>query len=192
MREPQAAKLIIMTVGHSTRRWSDFLKTLRAHSIRRVVDIRTIPHSRHNPQFDHKILSRKLRNARIGYVHLGDLGGLRRVRHNSQNMGWRNNSFRGFADYMQTAKFEEGINRLMKLAAERKTAIMCAEAVPWRCHRSLVGDALTIRGVRVEDIMSENRCRVHSLTTFARVSETCITYPQEETVNGYTKGNDKH
>lgn len=167
----------VLTIGHSTRSWKVFLELLRAHGVKRVVDVRSIPRSRHNPQFERKTLSAKLRAARIGYVHLRKLGGLRRARSDSQNMGWRNPSFRGFADYMQTAEFDAGLQRLIKLAGQKRSALMCAEAVPWRCHRSLIGDALTIRGIRVEDIMSEKRSQFHSLTSFARVRGHCITYP---------------
>jgi uncharacterized protein (DUF488 family) len=142
-----------------------------------VIDVRTIPRSRHNPQFNREILSTKLRSARIGYVHLRKLGGLRRARQDSANMGWRNASFRGFADYMQTADFDTGIQRLIKLAKHKKSALMCAEAVPWRCHRSLIADALTIRRIRVANIMSAKHVPVHRLTPFARVRGKRITYP---------------
>src|SRR3984957_17561837 len=140
--------LVVFTIGHSTRTWKVFLELLRAHGIKRVVDVRSIPRSQRNPQFNRDILSIKLRSAKIGYVHLRKLGGLRHARRDSPNMGWRNTSFRGFADYMQTSEFEAGLQRLMKLAGQKQSAIMCAEAVPWRCHRSLITDALTIRGIR--------------------------------------------
>jgi uncharacterized protein (DUF488 family) len=166
----------ILTIGHSTRTWKDFLAILRAHGIQRVVDVRTIPRSRHNPQFNRELLSTKLRSARIGYVHLGKLGGLRHARRDSPNMGWRNTSFRGFADYMQTPDFEKGLQRLMKLAKQKNTAVMCAEAVPWRCHRSLIADALTVRGIPVADIMTAKRSRPHVLTPFAHVDGNRITY----------------
>jgi len=169
--------LVVLTIGHSTRTWKVFLELLRAHDVKRVMDVRSIPRSRHNPQFDQKTLSKKLRAARIGYVHLRKLGGLRRARRDSPNMGWRNASFRGYPDYMQTPGFDVGLERLMKLAKQKRSVIMCAEAVPWRCHRSLIGDALTVRGVRVEDIMSEKRSQVHSVTSFGRVRGNRITYP---------------
>ncbi len=177
MRKARAKKLLVLTIGHSTRTWKTFLELLRAYGVKRVVDVRTIPRSRHNPQFNRESLSTKLRAARIGYVHLRKLGGLRRTRCDSPNMGWRNASFRGFADYMQTSEFEAGLQRLMKLAAQKRSAIMCAEAVPWRCHRSLIGDALTVRGIRVDDIMSMKRSQIHSLISFARVQGHRITYP---------------
>src|ERR1700676_585806 len=166
----------VLPIGHSNTTWKDFLELLRAHHVKRVIDVRSIPRSRHNPQFNRVTLSKKLRAARIGYVHLRKLGGLRHARPDSPNMGWRNASFRGFADYMQTSDFEAGLHRLMKLAGQKRNAIMCAEAVPWRCHRSLIADALTERGIRVEDIMSMKRSQVHALTPFARVQGHRITY----------------
>jgi len=169
--------LVVLTIGHSNRTWKDFLDLLRAHRVKRVIDVRTIPRSRHNPQFNREILSTKLRSARIGYVHLRKLGGLRHARRDSPNMGWRNASFRGFADYMQTSGFEVGLHRLMKLAGQKRSAIMCAEAVPWRCHRSLIADALTVRGIQVDDIMGMKRPQVHSLIPFARVQGHRLTYP---------------
>jgi len=167
----------VLTVGHSTRTWKTFLDLLRAHRVKRVIDVRSIPRSRHNPQFDRATLSKKLRAARIGYVHLRKLGGLRHARRDSPNTGWRNASFRGFADYMQTSDFEVGLHRLLKLAEQKRSAIMCAEAVPWRCHRSLIADALTVRGIRVDDIISMKRSQVHSLIPFARVQGHRVTYP---------------
>lgn len=177
MRKARSKMLVVLTIGHSTRTWKDFLELLRAHGVKRVVDVRSIPRSRHNPQFDRKTLSAKLRAARIGYVHLRKLGGLRRARRDSPNGGWRNASFRGYADYMQTPEFDVGLQRLIKLAKQKRSVIMCAEAVPWRCHRSLIGDALTLRGVRVEEIMSRRRSQVHSVTSFGRVRGNRITYP---------------
>jgi uncharacterized protein (DUF488 family) len=172
--------LSVLTIGHSNRTWKEFLELLRAHRVKRVIDVRGIPRSRRNPQFNRETLSKKLRAARIGYVHLRKLGGLRHARRDSPNMGWRNSSFRGFADYMQTSEFAAGLHRLMKMAAEKRSAIMCAEAVPWRCHRSLIADALTVRGIEVDDIMSRKRTQIHSLTSFARVSDSRIIYPLDK------------
>jgi uncharacterized protein (DUF488 family) len=169
----------VLTIGHSNRTWKDFLELLLAHRVKRVIDVRSIPRSRPNPQFNRATLSKKLRAARIGYVHLRKLGGLRHARRDSPNMGWRNASFRGFADYMQTSDFELGLHRLIKLAGQKRSAIMCAEAVPWRCHRSLIADALTVRGFQVDNIMSMKRFQVHSLIPFARVQGHRITYPME-------------
>jgi uncharacterized protein (DUF488 family) len=170
----------VLTIGYSTRTWKVFLDLLRAYRVERVIDVRSIPRSRHNPQFDQEALRTKLRAARIGYVHLRKLGGLRRARRDSSNRGWRNSSFRGFADYMQTSEFDAGLQRLIKLAGQKRSALMCAEAVPWRCHRSLIADALTMLGIRVEDIMSKTRFQLHSLTSFARVRSGRITYPMSK------------
>jgi len=172
----------VFTIGHSTRPLEEFIEILRAHGVRRVVDVRSIPRSRHNPQFNRETLARHLRAARIGYVHLKKLGGLRHARADSVNLGWHNASFRGFADYMQTEDFLAGLERLEKLAAGKPTAIMCAEAVPWRCHRSLIADALVVRDFPVEDIMSVGRTQEHELTPFARVRGLRITYPTDRPV----------
>ena len=171
---------VVLTIGHSNRTLEQFFSLLRAHEVKRVVDVRTIPRSRHNPQFNRDSLPAKLRAAGIGYVYLRKLGGLRSPRRDSVNLGWRNKSFRGYADYMGTERFEEGLGRLLKLAKQKSCAVMCAEAVPWRCHRSLIADALLVRGVSVEDIMSEKRRQTHSLTTFAAVEGTRITYPADK------------
>ena len=170
-------RLVILTVGHSSRTWEAFLQLLRAARVKRVVDVRTIPRSRRNPQFIRETLSARLRARGIGYVWLRRLGGLRHARRDSQNTGWQNASFRGFADYMQTTEFEAGLERLLKLARQKRSALMCAEAVPWSCHRSLIADALLVRGISVEHIMSGKRLRAHSLTPFARVRGEMITYP---------------
>jgi uncharacterized protein (DUF488 family) len=155
---------------------------LRAHGVRRVVDVRSIPRSRHNPQFNRETLARHLRAARIGYVHLKKLGGLRHARKDSASLGWHNVSFRGFADYMQTKDFLAGLERLEKMAAGKPMAIMCAEAVPWRCHRSLIADALLVRKIPVEDILSVTRTQEHEITPFARVRRLRITYPTDKAV----------
>jgi uncharacterized protein (DUF488 family) len=182
---------VVLTIGHSTLTWKDFLEILRAHRVKRVIDVRSIPRSRHNPQFNRETLSTKLRAARIGYVYLRRLGGLRHARRDSLNVGWRNASFRGFADYMQTSEFDAGLHRLMKLAGQKRSAIMCAEAVPWRCHRSLIADALTVRGIQVDDIMSMKRSQVHSIIPFARVQGHRITYPAEDRSDGRAKRRSK-
>jgi len=173
---PQAG-LVIFTIGHSTRPIDRFIELLEANTVRQVLDIRTIPKSRHNPQFDSTALEASLRAAHIQYVHLKDLGGLRRARPDSVNFGWRNPSFRGFADYMQTPAFEGALSQAIELAKEHPTALMCAEAVPWRCHRSLVADALIVRGIRVLEIVSDRPPAEHRLTPFARVHGTSLTYP---------------
>ena len=167
----------IFAIGHSTRKLSDFIKILDAHSINLLVDIRTIPRSRHNPQFNKTVLRRKLRKKGIRYLHLLELGGLRRPLRNSINLGWRNSSFRGFADYMQTRGFSDGIARLIELKKKNRVAIMCAEGNPFRCHRYLVADALTVRKVRLLHISSRASAREHTLTRFADVKGKKITYP---------------
>lgn len=172
--------LRIYTIGHSTRPIEDFLKILEHYTITELIDIRTIPKSRHNPQFNGPELAHVLRNHHIGYRHQKDLGGLRHTHVGSINMAWHNASFRGYADYMQTKEFEDGIKELIKIAHKKSVVIMCSEAVPWRCHRSLVGDALLIRGIEVEDIYSITSVRPHTLTPWAVVQGTTITYPADD------------
>ncbi len=167
----------LYTIGHSTRTFEQFLALLKAHEIQRVVDIRTIPKSRHNPQFGQDILSPALQEARIGYTYLGKLGGLRHTTKDSINTGWENLSFRGYADYMATDAFQEGLQELKTLAEQQRVAIMCAEAVPWRCHRSLVADALMVQGWKVLDIQSKKTAKLHELTPFLKVENGKITYP---------------
>ncbi len=169
----------IFTIGHSTHPIDEFVRILAAHRVKRVVDVRTIAKSRHNPQFGEDELSQSLPANGIDYGRLESLGGLRRTVKDSPNSAWKNASFRGYADYMQTPEFAAGLVQLIDIAKRATVAIMCAEAVPWRCHRSLIGDALLVRGVGVEDIMSETSVRKHTLTRFARVVGTAITYPED-------------
>ena len=169
----------VYTVGHSTRTLDEFVALMRAHGITHVVDVRTIPRSRHNPQFNLETMPESLSNAGLKYVHMPGLGGLRHAKANSINAGWRNASFRGYADYMQTPEFEKNLEHLIELAKTDHVAIMCAEALPWRCHRSLIGDALIVRGIRTVDIMSLTRSQIHALTHFAVVRGATITYPDE-------------
>ena len=183
---------IVLTIGHSTRTLEAFIALLQAHRATRVVDVRTVPRSQHNPQFNKASLPRALRKAGLDYVHLPGLGGLRHAQRDSINIGWRNASFRGYADYMQTPEFEQSLDELVQLASQTHIVVMCAEAVPWRCHRSLIGDALLIRGIRTEDIMSATRRLVHTLTPFAQVRETTITYPDEDLQRARTKSRCKH
>jgi len=177
---PTKSRTTVLTIGHSTRSIESFIEMLRAHGVKRVVDVRTIPRSRTNPQFNREILAQSLVSADIGYTHVAALGGLRHARKDSLNTGWRNTSFRGYADYMQTPEFDAAIESLVKAAKREQVTIMCAEAVPWRCHRSLIGDALKVRGIAVEDIMSATRTQPHELTSFARVNGIEITYPASE------------
>ncbi len=170
---------VVLTIGHSTRTLDEFIHLLQAHGAKCVVDVRTVPRSRHNPQFNKDSLPEELKKAGLGYVHLPGLGGLRHAKLNSLNAGWRNASFRGYADFMQTPEFARSLDELIQLANHERVVLMCAEAVPWRCHRSLIADALLVRGIRTEDIMSPIRCELHTLTPFAKVQGTTIIYPAE-------------
>ena len=156
----------LYTLGHSSRTIEYFLDLLQAHGVEVVVDIRTIPRSRHNPQFNQAALKRALKKQKIHYVHFKKLGGLRHTTKASLNTGWHNASFRGFADYMQTAEFRKGLQELMSLGKTKKCALLCAEAVPWRCHRSLVADALTLKKWKVFHIQSKKTAKLHTLTPF--------------------------
>lgn len=170
-------KARIYTVGHSTRPAVELVELLRAHGIRTLVDLRTVPRSRTNPQYNADVLEDTLAEVGIRYVHLPRLGGLRHPRKDSPNSAWRNSSFRGFADYMQTDDFARGLEELRALTPHGPLALMCAEAVPWRCHRSLVADALHARGVEVRHITSATRAQEHRLTPFAELHGTRVLYP---------------
>jgi uncharacterized protein (DUF488 family) len=172
-----SAPRTVYTIGHSARTLESLVELLQAYGVKQLADVRTIPRSRRNPQFNMETLPGALRDFAIGYAHFASLGGLRRPRPDSTNTAWRNASFRGFADYMQTPEFVAGLAQLVHLALHRPTAIMCAEAVPWRCHRSLIADALVVREARVDHIISGKSCQSHRLTPFARVRGLDITYP---------------
>ena len=171
---------LVLTIGHSTRTIEEFIEVLNAHGVTFVADIRTVPRSRRNPQFNLDELPASLEAVGIKHAHIAGLGGLRKTSAGSVNTGWRNLSFRGYADYMQTPEFEESLEELIKLSRDERVAIMCAEAVPWRCHRSLVGDALAVRGIEVEDIMSSTKRTPHKMTSFSKVDGLKITYPPIE------------
>jgi uncharacterized protein (DUF488 family) len=170
---------MILTIGHSTRRIEDFIGMLRAHGVERLIDVRTIPKSRYNPQFHTDALRESLTAGGVGYDHMRALGGLRKPRPDSPNTGWRNGSFRGYADHMQTPEFNGAIEDLIALSEVEQIVVMCAESVPWRCHRSLIADALTVRGIEVEHIMTATKRDRHSLTRFAVPDGHRITYPPE-------------
>jgi uncharacterized protein (DUF488 family) len=170
---------VVTTIGHSNRTLEEFIRLLQAHGATCVVDVRTVPRSKHNPQFNKASLPGSLKKIGLGYVHMPGLGGLRHAKRDSPNAGWRNASFRGYADFMQTAEFAESLEEVIRLANQDRVVLMCAEAVPWRCHRSLIADALLVRGIRTEDIVSATCRQVHTLTPFARVQGTAITYPAE-------------
>jgi len=168
---------MIFTVGHSTHPLEEFLELLAAHRVEQLIDVRTIPKSRRNPQYNTDALAESLPQAHIHYRHMPGLGGLRHPRKDSINSAWQNDSFRGYADYMQTPSFEASLCELIEAAKLHRTAIMCAEAVPWRCHRSLIADALLARGIEVADILTTKPAKPHALTSFARVDGERVTYP---------------
>jgi uncharacterized protein (DUF488 family) len=168
----------IWTVGHSTRPIDEFIGLLRAHQINLLVDVRTVPRSRYNPQFNANTLAESLKEAGLVFLHMPALGGLRKPRKDSINNGWRNARFRGYADYMQTAEFWNALEELMMHGRRGPTAIMCAEAVPWCCHRSLIADALAARGWEVKHILSQVKAGEHRLTPFAVIDGDTLVYPQ--------------
>src|SRR3990170_163869 len=173
-KEPE---LTILTIGHSTKTLDEFIAILKAYRATLVVDVRTVPRSRHNPQFNKETLPNSLKLAGVKYVHMPKIGGLRRPKPDSVNLAWRNKSFRGYADYMQTKEFTENLLNLIALARENRLAIMCAEALPWRCHRSLIADALVVRNVKVEHVLSADSSISHHVSEWTRVGGTRITYP---------------
>ena len=168
---------VILTIGHSTRTLDEFVELLKAYHVTLVADVRSVPRSRHNPQFNKETLPTSLKLVGVRYVHMPEIGGLRRPKSDSVNIAWRNKSFRGYADYMQTKEFTENRLTLIALAKQNCVAIMCAEALPWRCHRSLIADALLVRNVKVEHILSADSSVSHKLTEWAHVEGTRITYP---------------
>jgi uncharacterized protein (DUF488 family) len=169
----------IHTIGHSTRSLDELVKTLQAYRIQKLIDIRTVPRSAWNPQFNRESLPSALKAAGIEYSHMGALGGLRKARRDSINTAWKNLRFRGYADYMQTAEFAAGIDALLDTARTEAVCIMCAEAVPWRCHRNLVADALFARGIEALHILSVDKAQPHKLTSFAHVEGDRVLYPAE-------------
>lgn len=172
-----AAEPLICTIGHSNRSLDKFVDLLRSNGVDRVLDVRTVPRSRHNPQFNQDALPTALDAFQISYTHLPGLGGLRHARADSPNSGWQNLSFRGYADYMQSTEFADNVQWVADLARTARCVLMCAEAVPWRCHRSMIGDALLVRGIHVEDIIGPKGRRPHILTAFAYVDGMQVTYP---------------
>jgi uncharacterized protein (DUF488 family) len=182
------ADTTIFTIGHSTHSIDEFIGVLEGHGIKKVIDVRTIPKSRHNPQFNGDSLAVSLPARGLTYRWMKSLGGLRHAGKDSPNGAWRNASFQGYADYMQTREFAESIEDLAERGRSNNTAIMCAEAVPWRCHRSLIADALVVRGIEVLDIMSGKSAKPHTLTPFAHVEGTRVWYPPEDSSAGATSG----
>jgi uncharacterized protein (DUF488 family) len=172
-----ASELTLFTIGHSTRTLEEFVELLKTYGVILVVDVRTVPRSRHNPQFNKEALPNTLKPQGIRYISMPEIGGLRRPQRDSVNLAWRNSSFRGYADYMQTKEFTDNLLKIIALARENCLALMCAEALPWRCHRSLISDALVVRHVKVLQIISKGSTITHELTEFAHVEGTKITYP---------------
>ncbi len=167
----------IFTIGHSTRTIEEFVELLKTYGVNLIVDVRTVPRSRHNPQFNKETLPNTLKIHAIKYIHMSGIGGLRRPKHDSVNMAWRNSSFRGYADFMQTQEFTDNLLKIIALSRVNCLALMCAEALPWRCHRSLISDALVIRHIKVQHIISVTSCLDHELNEMAQVEGTQITYP---------------
>lgn len=170
--------MTIYTVGHSTRPISEFLSMLESCAVKRLVDVRTVPRSRHNPQYNREELTATLEKSHLSYLYMPGLGGFRHPKKDSSaNLGWRNLSFRGYADYMQTTAFEASLLELITVAREQQVAIMCAEAVPWRCHRSLIADALLVRDIEVLEIVSATKTKPLTLHPWALVQGTQVSYP---------------
>jgi uncharacterized protein (DUF488 family) len=179
----------VFTIGHSTRPLDELVSLLSAHGVALLADVRTIPRSRRNPQFDIKALSVELPRHGVRYVHLQRLGGLRRpLKEGSPNGAWRNDSFRGYADHMLTDEFRSGLEELLVLAEQETACVMCAEAVPWRCHRSLLADALVARGVEVRHIVSATHADPHRPPPFAHFDGTRVTYPPTQLELGHPRG----
>ncbi|MBA5866343.1 MAG: DUF488 family protein [Nitrospira sp. CR1.3] len=176
---------VLWTIGHSTRPIDAFIDALRAREVELLIDVRTIPRSHHNPQFNTEVLAGSLKNAGLTYMHMPSLGGLRRPRKDSINGGWRNTSFRGYADYMQTDGFGKALEEIMAAGKKLRTAAMCAEMVPWRCHRSLIADALVSRNWSVFHIMSPDEAPPHRLSSFAKIEGSVLTYPKPVDSTGY-------
>ena len=166
----------VWTVGHSNKAIDEFLSILKAHGIERVIDVRRFPASRKWPHFNAENLEGSLREAGIGYAPLPEMGGRRKARPDSPHSAWRVEAFRGYADFMDTPEFAAGLARAMALAVELPSALLCAEALPWKCHRSLVADALVARGWEVRDALSAGEARLHRLPAFARTEGTRVVY----------------
>jgi uncharacterized protein (DUF488 family) len=178
-KKQSAPEPLICTIGHSTRPLDEFVSLLKINEVVHVLDVRTVPRSRQNPQFNKETLPDFLRAAGIKYTHLPELGGLRHAHKDSINGAWRNASFRGYADYMQTPEFAVNVQNVIEFAAHERCALMCAEAVPWRCHRSLIADVLTLHGMRVEDIISAKGRKLHLMTPWAKKDGLKISYPPD-------------
>jgi uncharacterized protein (DUF488 family) len=173
----KTSETVVLTMGHSTRTLEEFVQLLEVYVVTLVVDVRTVPRSRHNPQFNKETLPTSLKHYGVLYIHMPEIGGLRHPKHESVNTAWQNSGFRGYADYMQTQEFTDSLLKLVALARENRLALMCAEALPWRCHRNLLSDALVVRHIKVEHIISKDSVINHTLNELAQVEGTKITYP---------------
>jgi uncharacterized protein (DUF488 family) len=173
----KAPETVVLTIGHSTRTFEEFVQLLEVYGLTLVVDVRTVPHSRHNPQFNKENLSTSLKHYGVRYIHMPEIGGLRHPKQESVNTAWKNSGFRGYADYMQTQEFVDSLLKIVALARENRLALMCAEALPWRCHRNLISDALVVRHLKVEHIIGKDSVINHELNSLAQVEGTKITYP---------------
>ncbi|MBP9855412.1 MAG: DUF488 domain-containing protein [Candidatus Omnitrophica bacterium] len=171
-------KTVIYTIGHSTHPINEFINMLKSFHIRKLIDVRTIPKSGFNPQYNQEALRKSLANEKIDYKHMMGLGGLRHANKDSINLGWRNASFRGYADYMQTEEFEDSLQELIKEAHKKTVAIMCAEAVPWRCHRSLISDSVLLNGLDVRDIMGSQKENIHKMNPMVKIDKGKVCYPE--------------
>jgi len=169
--------MVVFTIGHSTRAIEEFIALLRTHGVTQLADVRTIPKSRRHPQFVKEALAASLAAAGVAYRHMPGLGGLRKPRRDSSNMAWQHHGFRGYADYMETPAFEEALGELIDWGAAASTAVMCAEAVWWQCHRRLVADALVARGIEVRHVTGPGLAKAHELTAFARLDGGRVRYP---------------
>jgi len=173
----KTSETVVLTIGHSTRTLEEFVELLEAYGVTLVVDVRTVPRGRHNPQFNKEALPISLKHFGIRYIHMPEIGGLRHPKHESVNLAWKNSGFQGYADYMQTQEFTDSLLKIIGLARETRLALMCAEALPWRCHRNLISDALTVRHIKVEHIIGKDSLIKHELNELAHVDGTRITYP---------------
>jgi uncharacterized protein (DUF488 family) len=168
---------VVLTIGHSTRTLEEFVQLLEVYGVTLVVDVRTVPRSRHNPQFNKETLPTILKHYGVRYIHMPEIGGLRHPKHESVNTAWKNSGFRGYADYMYTQEFTDNLLKIVTLTRENRLVLMCAEALPWRCHRNLLSDALVVRHIKVEHIISKDSVINHELNSLAQVEGTKITYP---------------
>jgi uncharacterized protein (DUF488 family) len=173
----KAPETVVLTIGHSTRTLEEFVQLIEVYGLTLVVDVRTVPRSRHNPHFNKETLPTSLKHYGVRYIHMPEIGGLRHPKHESVNTAWKNSGFRGYADYMQTQEFTNSLLKIVALARENRLVLMCSEALPWRCHRNLISDALVVRHIKVEHIISKDGVIDHELNSLAQVEGTKITYP---------------